>query len=95
MKVSNEIKQEVRSLISDATRSADKLINEAIPSCNTFNMTYLLGDADEARGAAAVLTKIYPEDKEIKQMWKDAGNIHILVYKGRDKFIEQCECKKK
>lgn len=91
----NNIKYEVRNLISDANKSANKIINEAVPSCNTFNMSFMLGDADEAHGAAGVLVKLYPEDKEIKQMWKDAASIHILAYKGRDKFIEQCECKKK
>lgn len=93
--VINNLKYDIRNLISDASRSADKIINEAVPSCNTFNMTYLLGDADEARGAAGVLVKLYPEDKEIKQMWKDAANAHILAYKGRDKFIEQCKCRRK
>ena len=68
----NNIKYEVRNLISEANRSADKLINEAAPSCNTFNMSFMLGDADEARGAAGILVKLYPEDKEIIQMWKDA-----------------------
>lgn len=91
----NKVKEEIRDLVSDASRSAHKIIDEAVPSCDTFSMTFLLGDADEAHGAAGVLVKLYPEDKEIKQMWKDAAGAHILAYKGRDKFIEQCECRKK
>jgi hypothetical protein len=90
-----KLKEEVHNLVSEASRSADKIINNVVPSCDTFSMTFLLGDTEEARGAAGVLARLYLEDKEIKQMFKDATGAHILAYKGRDKFMEQCECRKK
>lgn len=95
LKLSNNIKYEVRNLVSEASRSAHKITNEAVPSCDAFRLSFLLGDADEARGATGVLVKLYPEDKEIKQMWKEAADAHIQAYKGRDKFNQLCECKKK
>ncbi len=90
-----KVKEEVGNLVYEARISANKIIDNAVPSCDAFSLSFLIGDVDEARGATAVLTKLYPEDKEIGQMWKDAANLHIFAYKGRDKFIEQCECKKK
>ena len=91
----NNLKYEVYNLVSDAKKAADKIEKEAIPSCDVFQLSFLIGDTDEARGAAGVLTKIYPEDQEIKDLWKDATSAHIRTYKGRDKFIEQCKCSKK
>lgn len=91
----NKIKEDVRNLVSEASISANKIISNSVPSCDTFSMTFLIGDVDEARGAAGVLAKLYPEDKEIKQMFKDAASVHIFAYKGRDKFMDECECKKK
>jgi len=90
-----KLKEDVRSLVYEAGKSADRIINNVVPSCDTFSLTFLLGDTEEARGAAGVLARLYPEDIEIKQMFKDAAAAHILAYKGRDKFMEQCECKKK
>lgn len=90
-----KLKEEVRNLVTDAGKSVNKIINNVVPSCDTFSMTFLLGDTEEARGATGVLARLYPEDKEIKQMFKDAAGAHILAYKGRDKFMEQCECRKK
>ena len=91
----NNIKYEIHNLVDEAGRSADKIVNEAVPSCDAFRLSFLLGDTDEARGAVGVLVKLYPEDKEIKQMWKEATGAHIQAYKGRDKFNQICECKKK
>jgi hypothetical protein len=90
-----KLKEDVRNLVSEAGRSADKIINNVVPSCDTFSLSFLLGDTEEARGAAGVLARLYPEDKEIKQMFKDAAIAHILAYKGRDSFMEQCKCEKK
>jgi hypothetical protein len=90
-----KLKEEVRRLVTEANASADKVVNQAVPSCDVFSMSYLLGDTEEARGAAGVLARLYPEDKEIGQMFKDAANAHILAYRGRDKFIEECICQKR
>lgn len=88
------VKREVRKLVSEADKSA-KDIDKTISGCNLFHLSYLLGDVAEARGAAAVLIKIHPEDTEIKQIWKDAVDAHIQAYKGRDKFHQECDCKRK
>ena len=90
----NKIKYEVNELISDAKKSAKK-IEGAISDCDVFQLSFLIGDADEARGAAGVLAKIFPDDTEIRQMQKEAADAHILAYKGRDKFITECFCQKK
>lgn len=60
-----------------------------------FQLSFLICDADEARGAAGVLAKIFHDDTEIRQMQKEAVDAHILAYKGRDKFITECFCQKK
>lgn len=54
-------------------------IDGAVENCDVFRLSYLLGDTDEARGATNVLSSY---------IWRTA-------YKGRDKFIEKCECKRK
>lgn len=90
----NDIKYEVNELISDAKKSVKK-IEGAVSNCDAFQLSFLIGDADEARGAARVLAKIFPGDTDIRQMWKEATGTHILAYKGRDKFITECFCQKK
>lgn len=92
--VNESLKEEVRRLVSEADKSA-KDIDKTILTCNLFHLSYLLGDVAEARGATAVLIKLHPEDTEIKQIWKDAVDAHILGYKGRDRFHKECECKRK
>lgn len=90
------VRKEVEQLVSNAKVSAKKLIEgSTIPNCDAFQLSYFLGDTEEARGAAAVLAKLYPEDNEVEKIWKDAVNAHSMAYKGRDKFTEQCYCKKK
>lgn len=89
------IKGEIRKLVSEAKASVGKITKESVPNCDAFQLSYLMGDADEARGTASTLIKLFPEDNEIRQMWKDAVNIHVLAYKGRDRFIAECECKKR
>lgn len=90
----NKIKYEVNELVSDAKKSAKK-IDGAISNCDVFQLSFLIGDADEARGASEVLAKIFPEDTEIRHMQKEAVDAHILAYKGRDKFTTECFCQKK
>lgn len=90
----NEIKHEVNELISDAKKSVKK-IEEAVSNCDAFQLSFLIGDADEARGVAGVLAKIFPDDTDIRQMRKEAVDAHILAYKGRDKFTTECFCQRK
>ena len=90
----NEIKHEVNELVSDAKKSVKK-IEGAISDCDVFQLSFLIGDADEARGVVGVLAKIFPDDTDIRQMRKEAVDAHILAYKGRDKFITECFCQKK
>lgn len=85
---------EVKKLIVDAENSANRT-DEAIGNCDAFKFSYLLGDTDEARGAAMVLSKILPDDPEVKKMWLDATYAWKTAYKGRDKFDEKCQCKKR
>lgn len=90
----NEIKHEVNELVSDAKKSVKK-IEGAVSNCDAFQLSFLIGDADEARGVTGVLAKIFPDDTEIRHMQKEAADAHILAYKGRDKFITECFCQKK
>ena len=90
------VKKEIEQLVSDAKSSAKMLIEgSAIPECDVFKLSYFIGDTEEARGAAAVLIKLYPEDVGTKQIWKEAVDAHSLAYKARDRFISECYCKKK
>lgn len=72
-----------------------KKIEGAVSNCDAFQLSFLIGDADEARGVTGVLAKIFPDDTDIRQMRKEAVDAHILAYKGRDKFITECFCQKK
>lgn len=89
--VNESLKEEVRKLVSEAKT----LALYEYPKCDVLRLSYLLGDISEARGAAALLYKLHPEDAEIKQIWKDAAGAQIRGYKSRDKFHEECECKTK
>ncbi len=53
----NEMKYNVNELVSDAKKSA-KEIEGAVSNCDVFQLSFLIGDADEARGATGVLAKI-------------------------------------
>lgn len=92
--VYEKLKEEVKKLIIDAENSANR-IDEAIENCDAFKFSYLLGDTDEARGATMILSKIIPDDPEVKKMWLDATYAWKAAYKGRDKFDEKCTCKKR
>ena len=87
------VKEEVSGLVSDAKRSVGK-IDEAVSNCDAFQLSFLIGDADDARGAAGVLVKLV-DDAETRKMWKEAADAHILAYKCRDRFITECYCQKK
>lgn len=92
--VHEKLKLDVKSLVLTAQESV-KRINSAVENCDVFRLSYLLGDTDEARGATMILSKILPDDSEVKKMWSDASYAWRTAYKGRDKFAEKCECKKK
>lgn len=91
----SKIKEEVRKLVSEAKTSVHKITKESVPNCDTFQLSYLIGDADEARSSAAILIKLFPEDNDTRELWKDAVSTHVLAYKGRDHFVAECECKKR
>lgn len=88
-------KEGVKKLVDESKASVSRIHTEAIPKCDTFALSYLLGDTAEARGAAASLVKLFPDDLDIKFIWKEAVDAHSLAFKGRDKFATECECKKK
>ena len=89
-----KIKEEIQQLVTDAKKSSQRLA-ESIPQCDAFKLSYFVGDVSEARGAAATLIKLYPDDPKVQQIWKDAAEAHILGNKARDSFITECYCRKK
>ena len=91
-----KVREEISKLVSEAKNSANSLTEgSTIPECDAFKLSYFLGDIEEARGAAAVLVKLYPDDDNVKQIWKEATNSWSLAYKARDRFTNECYCKKK
>ncbi len=91
-----KVKANVRRSVSDAKISEKTLTDGTIISkCDTFRLTYLLGDVSEARGAAGVLVKLLPDDVEARQLWENTARAHYNAFKARDKFTSECECKKK
>lgn len=95
--VHEKLKEDVKKLIAEAQSSAQKLEKGPAPieNCDVFQLSYLLGDTDEARGATMILSKILPDDPEIKKMWSEASYAWRIAYKGRDRFIEKCRCESK
>jgi len=95
--VHEKLKEDVKKLIAEAQNSAQKLEKGPAPieNCDVFQLSYLIGDTDEARVATMILSKILPDDPEVKKMWSDASYANRTAYKGRDRFTEKCECKKK
>jgi len=87
-------KEGVRKLVDESKVSVSRIHSEAIPNCDAFTLSYLLGDTAEARGAAAFLAKLFPDDLDIKFIWKDAVDAHSRAYKGRDQFLQECKCNK-
>lgn len=88
------VKEELSKLVSEAKASAQRL-SESIPQCDAFKLSYFLGDVEEARGAAAIFIRLYPEDAGVQQIWKEVVGAHSLAYKARDRFISECHCQKK
>lgn len=92
----DEIKKEVRRLVDEANTAVDQLTKgTTIKSCDIHRLSIFLGDVAEARGAAGVMIKLFPDDADTKEMWQDAANTHNLGYRQRDRFIIECECKEK
>ena len=69
--VHERLKEDIKKLVIDAENSANR-VDEAIENCD-WHFSYLLGDTDEARGATMTLSKILPDDPEVKKMWLDAS----------------------
>lgn len=93
--VHEELKEHVHKLVSTAERSAIEIHEKIIPTCNVYDLSHLIGDTDSAYGAATVLHKLLPEDKEATSLWNKSYDINSSAYKGRNRFTEHCECKKK
>jgi len=90
------VKKELSKLVEEAKKSAKKLDEgKTVPDCDPFKLSYYLGDIEETHGAVGVFAKLYPEDAETKQMWRDAFDAHILAHKVQDRFITECFCRKK
>jgi len=90
------IVEDTKALVEDAKKAASELTTgTVVPNCDVFRLSYLLGDVAEARAAAAIIVKIWEENPEIKQLWKDAVKAHEDGYRARDRFTAECLCKKK
>lgn len=90
------VKKELDDLVSEAKNSAKRLTEgSTIPECDTFKLSYFIGDVERARGATAVLSELYPDDPGVKQIWRDAVDAHSVAYKARDRFVSECFCRKK
>lgn len=92
----DDIKKEVRTLVDGANSAVDLLTKgTTIRECDINRLSVFLGDVAEARGAAGVMIKLFPNDSDIKEMWKEAADAHSIGYRQRDQFIANCKCKKK
>ena len=92
----HNVDKEVSELVSEAKKSAKRLTEgPTISNCDVFELSYLLGNVAESRGAATILHELYPDDKDIEETWKEATKAHISAYKAEDRFISECYCTKK
>ena len=90
-----EVKKATRKSISFARNELNNLLNEDV-DCNNMNkLISVLSGRDEGRSMTLVLTRLFPEDADIEAMWKDATEVYNIGYKVKDRFLMQCQCKKK
>ncbi len=90
-----EVKKDVRKSISHAMGTAKDMLQKDI-DCNNINqLTYASGASDEVGGMIIVLSRLFPEDSDVSGLLKDANSARNTYYQGKERFLKQCECKKK
>ena len=90
------VKKELAELVEEAKKFAKKLQEgSTIPDCDPFKLTYYVGGIGEIKGAVEVFDKLYPEDAQIRQMWRDTFDAYSLAQKASNTFITECFFRKK
>ena len=87
-----EAKKDILKSILYARNSAKNLIKGDI-NCRNINQLTSVSDAvNEARGMTIMFGRYFQKDT---QLWKDVTDIYNLYYKGKERFLSQCQCQKK
>ena len=87
-----EAKEDVRKSISHARNSAKNLIEGDIDCRYIKQLTSVSDSVSEARGMTLMLTRHFAKDAETEELWKDITDISKLYYKGKERFLSQCQC---
>lgn len=48
----------------------------------------------KAHGAVDILSDIFPEDEDVRNLWKVASDMYKFGNDIRDRFAKECICKK-
>ena len=88
----DEVKKDVLKSINYAKNHANDLLEKDLDCKDVTQLTNVLSATEEARAMTLTLTRLFPEDKSIGNLWKEATDVYNLGYKGKERFVMQCHC---
>ncbi|MCS7124537.1 MAG: hypothetical protein NZ932_03880 [Candidatus Bathyarchaeota archaeon] len=80
---------EAIKLLEDAVENLPK----EVENCNTFRLTFWLGDAGNAYGMAVTVMELVPDaetDPEFKSKWSKIADLYDKAWRQRDQFMLKC-----
>jgi hypothetical protein len=90
----NRIKDEVRKRTALAESATDEL-KKNISNCDVGDMMRNLSKIYIAEGAARILSNIFPDDKNMEELFRKTSKMGISGDVARNKFSMECSCKRK
>lgn len=91
----DEVKKDILKSINYAKNKASDFLEKDLDCNDLTQLTNVLVTTEEARAMTLTLTKLFPRDADIENLWKEATAVYNIGYKGKDRFMMKCKCHKK
>jgi hypothetical protein len=91
---STELVEKARQKMAEAKKLLEDAVEhlpEEVENCNTFRLSFWLGDAAMGYGMAATALTLFPQDPALNKMQKDIGELYDKAWRLRDRFMEKCK----
>lgn len=99
--MTEDVLEKITSLGRTKMQEAIKLLEEAmenlpkeVENCNTFRLTFWLGDAGNAYGMAVTVMELVPnaeKNPQFKEQWLKVVDLYDKAWRQRDRFIMKCK----
>lgn len=88
----DEVKKDVLKSINYARDHANSFLEKDIDCKDMKGLTNVISATEEARTMALTMTRLFPGDENIEGLWREATDVYNLGYKGKERFMTQCNC---